>query len=84
MQKTITRICAYSRLPYDRQSMFRVVKTPNHEIKIDLDGRLQGRGAYLSKDKSVIENAKKRRSLEKSLKVNDCQNVYDQLIELLK
>ena len=84
MQKVITRICAYSRTVKDRESMFRVVKTPNHEIKIDLDGRLQGRGAYLSKDKSVIENAKKRRSLEKTLKVNDCQNVYDQLIELLK
>ena len=84
MQRVITRICAYSRTVKDRESMFRVVKTPNHEIKIDLDGRLQGRGAYLSKDKSVIENAKKRRSLEKSLKVNDCQNVYDQLIELLK
>ena len=84
MQKTITRICAYSGLPYDRQSMFRVVKTPNHEIKIDLDGIVQGRGAYLSKDKSVIEGAKKRRSLEKALRVNDCQNVYDQLIDLLK
>ena len=84
MRKTITRICAYSRLPYDRQSMFRVVKTPNHEIKIDLDGIVQGRGAYLSKDKSVIEGAKKRRSLEKALRVNDCQNVYDQLIDLLK
>ena len=84
MLKTITRICAYSRKPYDRQSMFRVVKTPNHEIKIDLDGKLQGRGAYLSRDKSVIEGAKKRRTLEKALKVNDCQNVYDQLIDLLK
>ena len=83
MRKTITRICAYSRLPYDRQSMFRVVKTPNHEIKIDLDGKLQGRGAYLSRDKSVIECAKKRHTLEKALKVNDCQNVYDQLIDLL-
>ena len=84
MLKTITRICAYSRVPYDRQSMFRVVKTPNHEIKIDLDGIIQGRGAYLSRDKSVIEGAKKRRTLEKALKVNDCQNVYDQLIDLLK
>ena len=84
MLKTITRICAYSRKPYDRQSMFRVVKTPNHEIKIDLTYKLQGRGAYLSKDKSVIEGAKKRRSLEKALRVNDCQNVYDQLIDLLK
>ena len=84
MLKTITRICAYSRVPYDRQSMFRVVKTPNHEIKIDLDGIIQGRGAYLSRDKSVIECAKKRRTLEKALRVNDCQNVYDQLIDLLK
>ena len=83
MQKTITRICAYSKVPYNRQSMFRVVKTPNHEIKIDLDGHLQGRGAYLSRDKSIIENAKKRRTLEKALRVNDCQNVYDQLIDLL-
>ena len=64
--------------------MFRVVKTPNHEIKIDLDGKMQGRGAYLSKDKNVIECAKKRHTLEKALKVNDCQNVYDQLLELLK
>ena len=84
MQKVVTRICAFLREVKDRQSMFRVVKTPNHEIKIDLDGNLQGRGAYLSKDKSVIEGAKKRRILEKALRVNDCQNVYDQLIDLLK
>ena len=84
MRKTITRICAYSRTFNDRQSMFRVVKTPNHEIKIDLDGNIQGRGAYLSKDKSIIECAKKRHTLEKVLKVNDCQKVYDQLLDLLK
>ena len=64
--------------------MFRVVKTPNHEIKIDSAYKLQGRGAYLSKDKSIIESAKKRHTLEKVLRVNDCQNVYDQLIDLLK
>lgn len=63
--------------------MFRVVKTPNHEIKIDLTYHLQGRGAYLSKDKEIIIAAKKRHVLEKHLKVNDCQNVYDELIKLL-
>ena len=84
MQKTITRICACSRVSYDRESMFRVVKTPNHEIKIDLTYKLQGRGAYLSKDKSIILNAKKRHILEKNLKVVDCQNIYDELLDLLK
>ena len=84
MEKVILRTCAYSRKVNDRQTMFRVVKTPNHEIKIDLSYHLPGRGVYLSKDKEVISNAKKRHTLEKSLKVVDCQNVYDELIQLLE
>ena len=83
MNKIIYRICAYSRKSFDRQTMFRVVKTPNHEIIIDLTYHLQGRGAYLSKDKDVIMSAKKRYILEKHLKVKDCQNVYDELIKIL-
>lgn len=84
MQKEIYRICAYSKKSYLRESMFRVVKTPNHEIKIDPSYKLQGRGAYLSKDKEVITNAKKRHILEKALMVVDCQSIYDQLLELIK
>ena len=83
MEKVILRTCAYLRKVFDRQSMFRVVKTPNHEIKIDLTYHLPGRGVYLSKDKEVILSAKKRHTLEKSLKVADCQSIYDELIELL-
>ena len=83
MEKVILRTCAYSRKVNDRQTMFRVVKTPNHEIKIDLTYHLQGRGVYLSKDKDIIVSAKKRHTLEKSLKVIDCQNIYDELIKLL-
>ena len=83
MQRIIYRICACSRNKCDRESMFRVVKTPNHEIHIDLAYHLQGRGAYLSKDKNIILDAKKRHVLEKHLKVMDCQNIYDELIELL-
>ena len=83
MEKLILRTCAYSRKANDRQTMFRVVKTPNHEIKIDLTYHLPGRGVYLSKDKEVIVNAKKRHLLEKHLKVIDCQTIYDELINLL-
>ena len=83
MEKVILRTCAYSRKVNDRQSMFRVVKTPNHEIKIDLTYHLEGRGVYLSKDKEVIVSAKKRHTLEKGLKVVDCQKIYDELLKLL-
>ena len=84
MQKVIYRICAYSRKKNDRRTMFRVVKTPNHEIKIDSTYVLQGRGAYLSKDKNIIMSAKKHHILEKHLRVADCQNIYDQMLDLLK
>ena len=83
MQKIIYRLCACSRNKTDRQSMFRVVKTPNHEIHIDLTYVLPGRGAYLSKDKDIIRTAQKRRVLEKHLQIVDCQNIYDELIKLL-
>ena len=83
MQKIIYRLCACSRNKTDRQSMFRVVKTPNHEIHIDLTYVLPGRGAYLSKGKDIIRTAQKRRVLEKHLQVVDCQNIYDELIKLL-
>ena len=84
MNKIIYRICAFSKNKTDRQSMFRVVKTPNHEIKIDLTYVMPGRGAYLSKDKDIIISAKKRHVLERHLKVADCQTVYDELIDLLQ
>ena len=83
MNKTIIRTCIVSKSLYLRESMFRVVKTPNHEIIIDSTYKAQGRGCYLSKDKEIISTAKKRHVLEKQLNVKDAQNVYDELLKLL-
>ena len=83
MNKTIIRTCILTRTLYPRESMFRVVKTPNHEIIIDSTYKAQGRGCYLSKDKNLILKAKSKHIIEKHLGVNDCQKVYDQLLELL-
>ena len=83
MRKIILRTCICSKKLLDRESMFRVVKTPNHEIIIDPTYLVKGRGAYLSKDKDIIMTAKKRRLLEKHLKVVDVESIYDELIKLL-
>ena len=83
MRTTIFRTCIVTRKLLSKEEMFRVVKTPNHEIKIDSSYVAQGRGCYLSKDKDLIIKAKNKRLIEKHLRVNDCQAVYDQLLELL-
>ena len=83
MHKTILRTCILTRKLYDRESMFRVVKTPNHEIHIDSTYKMQGRGCYLSRDKDLILKGKSKHLIEKQLRVSDCQAIYDQLLELL-
>ena len=83
MDKTILRTCIVTRKLLSKEEMFRIVKTPNHEIKIDSSYVAQGRGCYLSRDKSLILKAKSKRMIEKHLKVGDCQKVYDELLELL-
>ena len=83
MNKVITRTCIVTRKALSREMMFRVVKTPNHEIKIDSTYKAQGRGCYLSKDKDLILLAKKRALIERHLKVSDCQVVYDELLKNL-
>lgn len=83
MNKNILRTCIVTRKLLSKEEMFRIVKTPNHEIKIDSSYVAQGRGCYLSKDKDIILKAKSKRMIEKHLKVNDCQAVYDELLNLL-
>ena len=41
MNKPILRTCIVTRKLLDRETMFRVVKTPNHEIKIDFSYKAQ-------------------------------------------
>jgi predicted RNA-binding protein YlxR (DUF448 family) len=81
MNKVITRTCIVTRKALSREEMFRVVKTPNHEIKIDSTCKAQGRGCYISKDKDIILLAKKKALIEKHLKVSDCTAIYDELLK---
>ncbi len=53
------------------------------EVKVDPTGKLGGRGYYISKDKSVIEEARKRNLIHKALKVEVKSSFYDQLLSLL-
>ena len=44
---------------------------------------MNGRGAYLKKDKDVIEKARKSKTLEKHLEVTIEDKIYDELINKL-
>lgn len=81
-RKIPMRTCVVSHERLEKKELVRVVRTPLGEVKVDLTGKLNGRGAYLKKDKKVIEKARNSKVLEKHLEINIEDKVYDELLEL--
>lgn len=62
-----------------KKELLRIVRTPEKEIVIDLNGKKSGRGAYLCYDKECVDLAKKKKSLEKSLESKVSDEVYQNI-----
>ncbi len=84
IRKIPMRTCTVTHEKLPKKELVRVVRTPEGEVKVDLTGKLNGRGAYLKKDEEVILKAKKSKILEKHLEIQIDDKVYEELLELLK
>ncbi len=62
-----------------KKGLLRIVKDNAGEISVDLSGRKNGRGAYICKSSLCFAAARKRRSIERSLKCQIPDEVYDRL-----
>ena len=78
------RLCLATNQPFPKKEMFRIVRTPEGEVKIDLVGKMNGRGAYISKSVEAIEIAKSKKILDKKLEIEVPSEIYDELLSLIK
>ena len=62
-----------------KKEMIRVLKTAEDEIVLDVTGKKNGRGAYLCKNVSCFELARKNKGLERSLKCKMPEDIVEQL-----
>lgn len=64
----------------DKSNMVRIVKDGSQGmITLDVNMCMNGRGAYLCKDKNCLAKAKKCRGLEKSFRMSVPALIYDSL-----
>ena len=83
-KKLVLRTCVVSREVCEKKDLIRVVRTPEHNVIIDLKGKANGRGAYLKKDKEVILKAKKSKALDRKLEVEVHEEIYEELLGLVE
>ncbi len=81
-KKTPMRKCVASQEMKPKNELLRVVRTPDGDVMVDLTGKKSGRGAYLSKDKTIIEKAKKKNILSRHLKAEVDDALYDECIAI--
>ncbi len=80
-KKVPIRKCLATNQPYPKLEMFRIVRTPEGEIKIDPTGKMNGRGAYISKTKEAIDIAKSKNVLGRHLESSIPDDIYKELLE---
>ena len=80
MKKIPLRTCVVTKEKCEKRDLLRVVRTPEGSIVYDQTGKLNGKGAYLKKDKDVILKAQKTKVLDKILEVEVPNEVYENIL----
>ena len=80
VKKIPMRSCVVTNEKREKNDLLRVVRNNEGKVFVDDTLKANGRGAYLKKDKDVIEKARKSKALERHLEVKIEDSIYDELL----
>lgn len=82
-RKIPERKCIVTNEMKPKKELIRIVRNKDGEVFVDETGKKNGRGAYLSKDLSVIEKAEKTNALNRQLNTQVDTSIFDELKQLI-
>ena len=80
-KKIPLRQCVGCNQMFDKRDMMRVVKQDDDTLALDFKGKMNGRGAYICKNKECLKKACKNKGLERSLKTTIPEELTEALIK---
>lgn len=83
-RKIPLRTCVVTGEKLDKRDMLRIVRDKDLQVSVDLTGKKNGRGAYIKKDINVLEQAIKKKSLERKLECEISDEVYEEIRKVLE
>ncbi len=78
-KKIPMRMCIGCREMKPKRELIRIVKTPEGEIKLDLTGKLNGRGAYVCRSSQCLNKIQKANGLSHTFSMKTDADIYDRL-----
>ena len=83
MKKIPMRTCIVTREKQEKNNLLRIVRTPLGEVIVDITGKSNGRGAYITKDLNVLDKAIKTKALEKHLETEIPDSIYEEIRNII-
>ncbi len=83
-KKIPLRTCVITHEKLPKKELLRIVRTPEGIVRVDTTGKLNGHGAYIKKDKELIEKLRNNKMLEKHLEIAIKDEVYDEMLKALE
>lgn len=81
--KTPLRRCILTGEQLEKKQLLRIVRTPEGQLSLDPSGKLNGRGAYIKRDPSLVARLQASRLIFKHLGVQADDAFYQNLLEAL-
>lgn len=72
-------MCVVTRNREDKRNLLRIVKDQENNVFVDVTGKQNGKGAYITKSKEVLEMAKKNKALDRALECEVPESVYEEI-----
>lgn len=78
-RKIPLRKCVGCQQMFQKRELLRVVLTPEGSLMVDVKGKQNGRGAYLCGKPDCLQLARKKKALERALKVSVPDTLYNEV-----
>lgn len=83
VKKIPMRKCLATNERFPKNELLRIVRTPEGNVIIDLKGKANGRGAYISKSIKALDLAIKKKAIERELEVKIEDSLYDEIRKII-
>ena len=83
MKKIPLRQCVVTRERLPKSELIRVVKDNTGNVMVDLTGKANGKGAYITRNIEVLNKAINSKILDRALEVTVPDNIYEELKNII-
>jgi len=83
MKKIPMRKCIATNVSLPKKDLLRVVRCTDGTVKVDLTGKVNGKGAYLAKTNEALKIAKKKKLFNRALKTEVDDSVYEEISKII-